>query len=195
MINSDKKKVTVDFHWTSEKEDGPAGHGGYGVFIKHHYTDEYGPTISVSETEGDYISFPSKMFAEVVDFLRAEGHIEGDKKIQPSMVQTGSIPRAVPKTALSPPVIENSSDPQEEVQNEEPPEIIIDNSNPIGSFDSNDTPYLPPETFQDAPETPQMKNMGDGLSPQEMALERQTAVDKQKSEVKSIKPSHVVEEE
>ena len=48
MINSNKKKVTVDFRWTTESQD---GNTGYGVFIKHHHTDEYGPTISVSETD------------------------------------------------------------------------------------------------------------------------------------------------
>jgi hypothetical protein len=188
MINSDKKKVTVDFHWTTESEDGTSG---YGVFIKHHYTEEYGPTISVSETEGDYTSFPSKMFAEVVDFLRAEGHIEGDKKVQPSMVQTVPTPRAVPKTVLAPPVIENSSDPQEEVvEDEEPTEIIIDSSNPIGSFDG--VPVVA-ETSQDAPGTPQIDNTSNGPSSQEMALERQQAVDKQ--EVKTIKKSHKIEED
>ncbi|HUU86581.1 MAG TPA: hypothetical protein VMX17_02360, partial [Candidatus Glassbacteria bacterium] len=71
MINSDKKKVTVDFHWTTENKEGTVS--GPGFYVKHHHTEEYGPTISISETEDDYTSFPSKMFVEVVDFLRSEG--------------------------------------------------------------------------------------------------------------------------
>ena len=181
MINSDKKKVTVDFHWTESKD-------GYGVYIKHHYTEEYGPTISVSETEGDYISFPSKMFAEAVDFLRAEGHIEGEKKPKPPL--NTPIPReaAMRKTKLSPPVIEDSSAPQEEEV--ETTEIIIDSSNPIGSFDGEDVSYLPSETPQVAPETPQMSNTSNSPSSQEMALERQVATDKQQSGEKTIRSRH-----
>ena len=215
MIESDQKKVTVDFHWTTESEAGDteseAGNTGYGVFVKHHYTEEYGPTISVSETEGDYISFPSKMFAEVVDFLRSEGHIEPNKNIVDELIDKANKAdsnmkaglKAVrnrraalkSKTVLSPPFIENSSAPQEEVETEEPKEIIIDNSNPIGSFDGDDTSYSPPQTPQVVPQTPQTDNSIDNLSPQKMALERQQAVEKQKSETKVIRSSHKEETE
>jgi|19_taG_2_1085344.scaffolds.fasta_scaffold00086_25 hypothetical protein len=200
MINSDKKKVTVDFHWTTESEDGTTG---YGVFVKHHYTEEYGPTISVSETEGDYISFPSKMFAEVVDFLRREGHIEPSETFKAAAeasakrtLEMGKVGYAVPKTVLAPPIIENSTQQQEQVeQQEEPPEIIIDSSNPIGSFDGEETPYLSPGTFQTTPESPQTNKTSNGLSSQDMALERQQAVDKQQSGAKTIKSIHKEETE
>jgi hypothetical protein len=66
-IQSDKAHVTIDFVWAKDDNDGPEGQ----YSIRHHYTEEFGQTISVSTDGGDnYFAFPAAMFSEVVDFLR-----------------------------------------------------------------------------------------------------------------------------
>ena len=196
MINSDKKKVTVDFHWTMENKKGTEG---YGFFVKHHHTEEYGPTISISETENDYTSFPSKMFVEVVDFLRSEGVIEGSRveKIQKAIQEENKADKEL-RTALSIPVIENST-PQ--IEQAEPTEVVIDNSNPIASFDSDETSQIDQEQPQDATGEPQMVKMGSVPSDAEkaaaaMAAERAAAAERAKTKSNAgIKRNHKIEEE
>jgi hypothetical protein len=194
MINSDKKKVTVDFHWTTEDKDGTSG---YGFYVKHHHTEEYGPTISISETEDDYTSFPSKMFAEIVDFLRSEGVVEPNEEF---IKKTNRGVREVTeknesKTVLSIPEIENSA-PQTEQS--DPTEVVIDNSNPIASFDSDGTSQIAQEQPQDATGEPQMVKKASGPSDEEkaaeMVAEREAAIAKSGNNAKSIKRSHEIEE-
>jgi len=206
MINSNKKKVTVDFHWATESEDGTTG---YGFYIKHHHTEEYGPTISISETENDYTSLPAKMFVEVVDFLRSEGVLEPSEVFKAAVEASSRVTLdraksgyAVPPerdTTLSIPVIENSSVPQvEQEEQEDTDEIYIDNSNPITSFDSDSTPQNAQEQPQIATGESQVVKNASGPSDvekaAEMAAERVVAAAKAKSNA-SIKKSHKIEDE
>ena len=62
-INKSGIKQTIDFSWESEELE-------IGYHVKYHITDDYGPTISVSDDGEDWYPFPAKMFQEVVDFLR-----------------------------------------------------------------------------------------------------------------------------
>jgi len=204
MINSDKKKVTVDFHWTTENKEGTVS--GPGFYVKHHHTEEYGPTISISETEDDYTSFPSKMFVEVVDFLRSEGVIEPDPKAKEiketlekmsheragQLFKEGYQYQPDVSTVLSVPVIENSTVPQTDST------IYIDNSNPITSFDSGEMPQDTVLTPQDAPGEPQTVKTASGPSDAdlaaEMAAERAAAKAKNQSNVKTIKRDRQIEE-
>jgi len=99
-IHADKKKVSVDFDYGQEKED---GHIGFNISVRLHYTDEYGKTLSFSTDGVEYIGLPVKFFSEVVDFLRKEGYLdkpEAEKQdvvsvmpaVKPLVVQTTKLP-------------------------------------------------------------------------------------------------------
>jgi len=69
-INNDSTKVTMDFKW-SASEESPE------VFCKYHHTDEFGPTISISDDGEEFTAFSVQLFVEIVDYLKAEGVLSG----------------------------------------------------------------------------------------------------------------------
>lgn len=75
-INADKKKVSVDFDYSQENDDGSSD---FNISVRLHYTDEYGQTLSFSTDGEEYVGLPVKFFAEVVDFLREEGYLARSK--------------------------------------------------------------------------------------------------------------------
>jgi hypothetical protein len=69
-INSDKSKITLDFEYENEKIK---------YLVKYHHTDDFGPTVSLSEEGTNSVSFPAEMFSEITDFLREQKHLRYPK--------------------------------------------------------------------------------------------------------------------
>jgi hypothetical protein len=119
-INTSKAKKTLDF----EYEDNS---GVYGV--KYHYTDKFGPTISlygqISEDRvtGE-ISFPANMFVEITDFLRDQNLVDERKVVKKAFVKLAEVPVGLPL-----PVISGETDKQVE------DEFLAPSENEVQSFD------------------------------------------------------------
>jgi len=173
MINSDKKKVTVDFFWSSEGEENTTG-----FYVKHHHTEEYGPTISISDDEKDYYSLPTQLVSEVIDFLRSEGVVDYPKI--PHLVEKNSmsVSASDEDSGLPIPVVKDSaSTPIPDVSQM----AETDENEPIGSFHRDISPQDASTSSQFVPESTIIEEEVEELSPEEMAAERQQAVGKSKS--------------
>jgi hypothetical protein len=75
-INANKAKRTVDFEYTEK---------GFEVKVRFHHTTDFGPSISIVDTDrewddADVNVFPAKMFGEIADFLRQENLIGGGQQ-------------------------------------------------------------------------------------------------------------------
>ena len=178
MINSDNKKVTVDFIWTSPSLKDVTFH------IKHHHTEEYGPTISISQDADSFYAFPAGMFAEIVDFLRSEGVMkQGDVKVK-------EIPQEK-KSKLSVPVIENVSGGKEQEPDIAP--ILEVKGEPVETFFDGGSQKSSQEP-QYTPGSTKVDKLASDTDAEDMALERQTAASKAKK-TPGFKLSHKSKEE
>ena len=74
-INLDNTKMTLDFAYEDEDNDGVKT-----IYrIRFHYTVELGDTISISDHGSEYFSYPAKMFIEVGDFLKEQKIIKKER--------------------------------------------------------------------------------------------------------------------
>lgn len=79
-INSNKAKTTIDFEYYEKKPE--KGKEDISIKVKYHNTTKFGPTISLSTDGEKYVSFPSRMFPEIVNFLSEFGVPELSNKKQ-----------------------------------------------------------------------------------------------------------------
>jgi hypothetical protein len=71
-INSNKKKKTLEVEYFDKT---------IRLNVKFHQTDNYGPTITLSEIDSkEYVSFPAKMFREIADLIDDEDLLSDGKK-------------------------------------------------------------------------------------------------------------------
>jgi len=170
MIAKNDKKVTVDFVWSSA-----FGNKKEVKFdIKHHHTDEYGPTISVSENKDERYAFPVVMFIEVVDFLRSEGIIESQDVVKKEVIVIQE------QGTLSIPVIKNIDNGETETVSKDISPVIEVKGDPIETFSGSDKSQDVAQSSKDGPGEPKMDKSPSDAFAKDTALERENATKKAK---------------
>ncbi len=137
-IKADQKKVSVDFDFYHESEDGNTGGK---INVRLHHTPEYGKTLSFSTDEKEYIGLPVSFFAEVVDFLRKEEYLESPKietpvvapvaaPVQPKVEQKTRLPLPITQGEATQTQTERSSSNDMDTLNKRP----VNPNQPLQSF-------------------------------------------------------------
>ncbi|MFW6172280.1 MAG: hypothetical protein ACOC5T_00850 [Elusimicrobiota bacterium] len=199
-ISADNAKMTLDFTYQYEDEDGNIEQN---MYVRYYISDEYGPTIAISADQEKYVGYPAEMFNEIVEFIDSQlGRSKGkDKRI----IKQDEVER---ERVVS----KNSSLPLPNIgkgQEDKPSDVISTNietnnatdKEPIQSFNSS----VAPET--ESSYKTEERNDGNNDDDQElddyteeeiqaMWQAREEAIQKAKKSQKRIKTNHLpVEDE
>ncbi|MFW6173438.1 MAG: hypothetical protein ACOC5T_06830 [Elusimicrobiota bacterium] len=134
-IQPDATKITMDFVWDDQENE-------LSFDCRFHHTDEYGPTVSISERESnEYVAFPAKMYGEIANYLISSGIISNQAQVVVSEDQSNSPPPSASTEDMGGlPVPGVTKDDNNELsQDEQSLEIPPVTGEPMQSFTSTDS--------------------------------------------------------